>query len=83
MIKDDCDKAWDELYGEEYGMSDALPCEPYYGFFCAGWNKAEDKLKCCENCKHHSFWGDELKCNLDLDTQFKCLHTKEKWELAE
>lgn len=42
-----------------------------------------EKMRCCENCKHHSFWGDELKCNLDLDTQFKCLHTKEKWEFAE
>lgn len=41
------------------------------------------KMKCCENCKYHSFWGDELKCNLDYDTQFECLKTKEKWELEE
>jgi len=38
-MKDLCDKAWDELYGSEYGMSDACPCEPYYSFFCSGWNK--------------------------------------------
>lgn len=41
------------------------------------------KLKCCENCKHHSFWGDELKCNLDYDTEFECLKTKSKWEMVD
>ncbi|SEP81282.1 hypothetical protein SAMN04487977_101502 [Treponema bryantii] len=42
------------------------------------------KLKCCENCKHHSFWGDELKCNLmSYDDEFECLKTKSKWELWE
>ena len=42
------------------------------------------KLKCCENCKHHSFWGDELKCNLiNYDDEFECLKTKSKWELWE
>lgn len=42
------------------------------------------KLKCCENCKHHSFWGDELKCNLmSYDDEFDCLKTKSKWELSD
>lgn len=40
------------------------------------------KMKCCENCKHHSFWGDELKCNLlSYDDELECLKTKNKWEL--
>ena len=43
-----------------------------------------EKMKCCENCKYHSFWGDELKCNfLDYDAGFDCLKSKSKWELAE
>ena len=44
--------------------------------------KQIEKMKCCENCKHHSFWGNELKCNLlDYDTEFECLKSKNKWEL--
>ena len=40
-----------------------------------------EKMKCCENCKHHSFWGDELKCNLmSYDDELDCLKTKSKWE---
>ena len=42
-----------------------------------------EKMKCCENCKHHHFMGDELKCSLDYDTEFECLKTKQSWELAE
>ena len=49
-MKDLCDKTWDELYGAEYGISDKCPCEPMYSFFCNGWNKCEEKLKCCGNC---------------------------------
>ena len=41
------------------------------------------KMKCCENCKHHHFIGDELKCYLDYDTEFECLKTRRNWELAE
>lgn len=43
-----------------------------------------EKMKCCENCKYHSFWGDELKCNLpSYDEQFNCLDSKDKWELID
>lgn len=43
-----------------------------------------EKMKCCENCKHHSFWGDELKCNFfDYDEEMKCLDDKHGWEKAE
>ena len=42
-----------------------------------------EKMKCCENCKHHHFMGDELKCYLDYDTELECLKTKQNWELAE
>ena len=41
-----------------------------------------EKMKCCGNCKHHHFMGDELKCYLDYDTEFECLKTKQSWELA-
>lgn len=46
------------------------------------------KMKCCENCKYHSFWGDELKCNygmkeaLQEDKLVEC-EDMNKWELAE
>ena len=50
-MKDLCDKAWDELYGKQYGMSDKNPTEPMYSFFCSGWGEAEEKLKCCGNCR--------------------------------
>ena len=56
----------------------------YVEGFKDGFNKALEKLRCCENCKHHSFWGDELKCNLmSYDDEFDCLKTKSKWELWE
>lgn len=42
-----------------------------------------EKMKCCENCKYHTFWGDELKCNLDYDTEFECLKTKQSWVQAQ
>ena len=47
-------------------------------------NELIEKMKCCENCKHHSFCGDELKCNLmSYDDEFECLKTKSKWELSD
>lgn len=42
------------------------------------------KLKCCENCKHHGFMGNELICHLEnYDTEFECLKTGSHWELDE
>ena len=47
-----------------------------------------EKMRCCENCKYHSFWGDELKCNygmkevLQEDKLVECKDMN-KWELAE
>lgn len=42
------------------------------------------KLKCCENCKHHCFLGDELKCRtLSYDEELECMKTKSHWELDE
>lgn len=41
-----------------------------------------EKLKCCENCKHHCFWGNELNCRtLSYDEELKCMKTKEHWEI--
>lgn len=42
-----------------------------------------EKMKCCENCKHHRFWGNDLGCNLMYDIETECLKTKNKWELWE
>ena len=42
------------------------------------------KMKCCENCKHHGFMGNELICHLEsYDTEFECLKTKSHWELTD
>lgn len=40
-----------------------------------------EKMKCCGNCKHHYFIGDELECRL-LDKGINC-DNEEKWELTE
>lgn len=51
-------------------------------------NSIIERMKCCENCKYHSFWGDELKCNygmkeaLQEDKLVEC-EDMDKWELAE
>ena len=53
-----------------------------------GYNKANLKLRNCMNCKYHSFWGDELKCNYGLkealqeDKLVEC-HNLDKWEMKE
>ena len=40
-----------------------------------------EKMKCCGNCIHRHYWGNELGCNLDLDKQFECDNNKKKyWE---
>ena len=39
-----------------------------------------EKMKCCENCKHHRFWVI-LGCDLMYDIETECLKTKNKWEL--
>ena len=40
-----------------------------------------EKMKCCGNCKHRYFIGDELECRL-LDNGINC-DDEEKWELSE
>ena len=43
-----------------------------------------EKMKCCENCKHHCFWGNELNCRtLSYDEELECMKTRNKWELAD
>lgn len=47
-----------------------------------------EKMKCCENCKYSSSWGDEVHCNHGLkeavleDKLVEC-HDMDKWELKE
>ena len=55
----------------------------YVEGFKDGFNKALENLRCCENCKHHGFMGNELICHLDFDVEFECLGTMSKWELWE
>lgn len=43
-----------------------------------------EKMKCCGNCIHRHYWGNELGCNLDLDKQFECDNNNKKyWEFRE
>ena len=46
--------------------------------------KLVEKMKCCGNCIHRHYWGNELGCNLDLDKQFECDNNNKKyWEFSE
>lgn len=43
-----------------------------------------EKMKCCGNCSHRRYWGNELGCKLDLDKQFECDNNNKKyWEFKE
>ena len=42
-----------------------------------------EKMKCCENCYYHKFWGNDLGCKLSYDIETECLKTKNKWRLWE
>lgn len=47
-----------------------------------------EKMKCCENCKYNSYWGNELHCNYGLkealqeDKLVEC-DKMDKWEIKE
>ena len=47
-----------------------------------------EKMKCCENCKYNSYWGDELHCNYGLkealqeDKLVEC-KDMDKWEIKD
>ena len=47
-----------------------------------------EKMKCCENCKYNSYWGNELHCNYGLkealqeDKLVECKNM-DKWEIRE
>ena len=46
--------------------------------------KQIEKMKCCENCKHHCFWVNELNCiTLPYDEELKCMYTRKYWEIKE
>lgn len=79
----DIDKEIDELVNN-HSKLDLAQMVVERNFSIETLNELIEKLKCCENCKHHSFWGDELKCNLmSCDDEFECLKTKNKWELSD
>ncbi len=43
-----------------------------------------EKMKCCGNCVHRHYWGNELGCNLEFDKQFECGNNNKKyWEFSE
>ena len=47
-----------------------------------------EKMRCCENCKYNSYWGNELHCNYGLkealqeDKLVEC-REMDKWEIKE
>jgi len=47
-----------------------------------------EEMKCCENCKYNSYWGNELHCNYGLkealkeDKLVEC-NKMDKWEIKE
>ena len=79
----DIDKKIDELVNN-HSKLDLAQMVVERDFSIETLNELLEKMKCCENCKHHSFCGDELKCNLlSYDDEFECLKTKSKWELTD
>ena len=79
----DIDKKIDELVNN-HSKLDLAQMVVERDFSIETLNELIEKMKCCENCKHHSFCGDELKCNLlSYDDEFECLKTKSKWELTD
>lgn len=72
-----------ELQAEKTDFLENWYCDHKGGCLAEELEAQIEKMKCCENCKHHHFMGDELKCGLDYDTEFECLKTKQSWELAE
>lgn len=52
----------------------------------ADLEKQIEKMKCCENCKYNSYWGNELHCNYGLkeaikeDKLVECKNM-DKWEI--
>lgn len=67
----------------------------YFTGFDDGFEQAKkqleeqiNKMKCCENCKYNSYWGNELHCNYGLkealqkDELVEC-ENMDKWEMKE
>ena len=78
----------------DYCYGDRL-LSPYWDLFQDGVEFGEqqsekkiDKMKCCENCKYNSYWGNELHCNYGLkealqeDKLVDCKNM-DKWEIKE
>ena len=43
--------------------------------------KQVEEMRCCGNCSHRHYWGNELGCNLDYDKEDNCNHNNKKyWE---
>ena len=73
-------------------------CECYDEAFIKGYELSKkrileleqqiEKMKCCENCKYNSYWGNELHCNYGLkealqeDKLVECKNM-DKWEIRE
>ena len=45
--------------------------------FIDGFKIAVDKLKCCGNCKHRRYMGNEIECKIG-----EC-NNDEKWEMSD
>jgi hypothetical protein len=63
------------------------PLSPYFDLFERGYEEAEEKLKCCGNCKHFKFVGESLKGNYqclkdgDMGKYYRSCINFEKWEI--
>ena len=55
----------------EYAVN-GKPLSPYFDFFERGYEEAENKLKCCYNCKHSRTEYEHCRTN-----------KHEKWEIKE
>ena len=76
----------DSCYGDR-------PLSPHFDFFQDGVEFGErqsekkiaeleqqiEKMKCCGNCSHRHYWGNELGCNLDYDKEEECIHNNKKY----
>lgn len=66
--------------GRGSGRTIRLLCEVYENKI-AQLEQQIEEMKCCGNCSHRHYWGNELGCNLDFDKQFECDNNKKKyWE---
>lgn len=57
------------------------PLSPYFDLFQSGYEQAEERLKCCDNCKSLQRKAFGTECADDYETSKNCrLHNFSNWE---